>query len=45
MKVSSFVSIVATRASGTLIVTGYFQPWPTVEDLQESKTAFRAISV
>lgn len=45
MKVSSFVSTLTTGASGTLIVTGIFQPWPTVEDLQKSKAAFRAISV
>ena len=45
MKVSSFMSILTTRAEGTVIVTGNFQPWPTVEVLQESDTTVQAIPV
>ncbi len=45
MKVSSFVSILTTSADGTVVVTGNFQRWPAVEDLQESETPVHAIPV
>ena len=45
MKVSSFVSILTTRADGTVFVTGNFRRRPAVEDLQKSETAVQAIPV
>jgi hypothetical protein len=45
MIVSSFVSILTTRADGTVVVPGNFQAWPTVEDLKESETTVQAIPV
>jgi hypothetical protein len=45
MKVSSFASILTTRADVTVAVGENFQPWPTVEDLQKSETTVQAIPV
>jgi hypothetical protein len=45
MKVSSFVSILAKRTDGTVLVTGNFQRRPTVEVLQESDTTVQAIPI